>query len=336
MGYHLLPNNRFSMPSKKVPLARSPLGQMPIENRTYEESFDLLAAAPGSTQYQPLSTPKYDSSGSGKSLNSLDSPSPRLPPLPPSKGQRLKRQRSDPEALPLFASHSETSHRSLSPMEVGTMQTVKDMEMEDMDYYMPPKRRCPRGCRWFFASVFLFLCSVAVVLTCLYLIAGPRSPMLQMEVLNVTRFKYDQGVKGGAPYVTAGLKVSLQEANPSKEAELIYDQVRMELSFQGSLLGNFSIPGSKQSKKSNRTFVLELPETSTAIEDPADAVKFRQEMSRKNVQTDLKGAVAGHYKMFGIRVKKFDVPLDCKVNVEPENSGNPARLRTSICYYFPT
>lgn len=326
------------MPSKKVPLPRSPLGQEPMENRTYEERFDLLAAAPHSEQHQPLSSPLYEVSASGRNfkIHTPDSPSPRLPPLPPSSGPRMKRQKTDPEAMPLFASHSEQSHRSFGVMEEGRRQSFKDMELEDLDYYWQPRRRCPRKCRCVFATVFLILFSLALLFTCLYLATRPSSPKLEVKVLNITNFKFDQVVNGGAPQVAAGLRFSLAEANPSEEPELIYDQVRIELQYQGSHLGNISISGFKQPRQSNRTLVIELPKTLVAIEDPVDAENLRQDVSRHDVQTDLRGTVAGHYKMWGIRVKKFDLPVDCKLNMEPENDGRPAQLLSSSCYYYPT
>lgn len=159
--------------------------------------------------------------------------------------------------------------------------------------------------------------------------------MLRMKVLDITSFKYDGGVDGRAAQVAAGLKFSVEEENPNREAELVYDQVRIELRYQEFLLGNVSIPGFKQHRRSNRTLVIELPETRTAIEDPGKAVKFGQEIAGQSIQTDLNGAVVGHFKMWGIKVRNFHLPVDCKLNVEPESGGRPAKLLSSSCYYYP-
>ncbi|CAM6119600.1 unnamed protein product [Calypogeia fissa] len=331
------------MPTKQFPLPRSPLGPEQMKNNgTHEERWDLLSP---SGPYQPLTTPRFEMSPGGRDFKVYSPTGTLSPPLLPSTGPTGKRQRIDPEALPLFASHEEQSHRnfeaeSLLPREfpmttkqVSRTQTLKDMEgMDAMN--LPHRRLCRRRC--FCCFVLFAIFSVALALTFVYLAERPKSPTLQMKVLDITSFKYEGGVDGKAPLVAAGLKFSLEEVNPNKEAELVYDQVRIELKYQGFLLGNISIPGFKQHKRSNRTLVIELPETLTAIDDPGEALKFREEVTLQNIQTDLNGAVVGHFKMWGIRVKKFHVPVDCKLNVEPESGNQPAKLLSSSCYYYPT
>ncbi|CAM6123531.1 unnamed protein product [Calypogeia fissa] len=198
------------------------------------------------------------------------------------------------------------------------------------------KRR--RTCSLCCCSVcyFLFILLLALAIVVIKLI--PKDPAVSVGDIKITQFVFNQtGTQQQVEKLQAGLSCGLNVTNRNPHATTIYQEIDLTLFYKNESLGNFSVsapgPQFEQKRKAMTQLVEDLPTTTTTI-GSANAAALTTEVANSNVQVDVTGRVKGQMKVLGMKVKKFDVTVDCKLNVSPGDGGSKKGTVLSLSCYF--
>lgn len=186
-------------------------------------------------------------------------------------------------------------------------------------------------CSLFYVSFLLLLAAVIVIIKLI-----PKDPEISVGAITIPEFVSNQ--TGSQQQLQASLKCGFNVTNRNSYARAIYKEMTLSAFYKNESLGRFTIeapgPQFEQSKKMRTTVRADLPSTTTTI-GAANAEALQNALGLRTVQLDLIGSVKGQFKVLGMKVKKFDTKIDCKLNVKPGDgvSSREGQNLSFSCYF---
>lgn len=193
------------------------------------------------------------------------------------------------------------------------------------------KRSCVLCCCTICYVVFILLLVTAILLIKLV----PKVPALSLGNLNIAEFVYSQS-ENEDPQLKASLTFDLKVTSRNFHADTIYKEINLSLFFQDQSLGDFKAtpqPQFVQKKKQTTSVVTDLAAGAPITIENTAADTLKTQAASSNVQVDVRGAVKGKLKVLGIEVKKFDIDITCKLNVNPGDGKSKAAQELSLTCY---
>lgn len=187
----------------------------------------------------------------------------------------------------------------------------------------PEQKRRRRSCWliWTLIVLVAFACGIAVAVTAA--VTNPKLPSLAIGDPVFTSLNFTEGSDG--EMLKTAMHFTFNLNNPNRHAQVAYSQISATMFYQLLALNNVTNPGFTQGKRTSTALSADLPRKMTIV-PPSTVGALKGEIGRSGVDILLRCSATGKFKILGLKIKRFSVPLDCHLRVRPEAPGVPAAV----------
>ncbi|KAG6543074.1 hypothetical protein Mapa_015570 [Marchantia paleacea] len=198
----------------------------------------------------------------------------------------------------------------------------------------PPKRLgCTNPRRSICLSSVLIIFLLLGTVTFLMAYYRPKLPILEMGDVNVSKFS--TAALGPSFQVNMSADFSMQIFNSNGKAKVYYKDVSVSMYYRGEILGSTLIPAFKQKEKTWATIDGAVNETRALVETQSGVTHLKDQLNKSEVTLELRAMVQGQFKILDIPLQEFDMPVECKLTVNPGDGATEQPLVTSQnCFYM--
>ncbi|KAL2608064.1 hypothetical protein R1flu_026637 [Riccia fluitans] len=201
------------------------------------------------------------------------------------------------------------------------------------------KRCCGLCCgpAFWWCLLMIFIPILAVFLVSYFVLLRPKDPTVSLGDVSIDGFNVS--TIGTSTTVETAMNFTVTLKNPNRYADVIFEKMDLLLVYRSTSIGSVSvggIAGYKQEERNSTLIDAQLAKITKPITDAIDAQALQSEAGQGNVKMLLTGVTDGRFKLGGIKLGTFNIPVNCVLNIRPELPNVPAELLSASCYYLPS